>query len=228
MVSTWQLQRPALWPAVRRQAPVAINVGAMSQSTARGAGAAHPVSPAVVAAFRAGDRAAFITVYDALSAQVRPVIARFFPSSFERDEAVQEVWMHVLGVARSFDPARGELLPWLRSVAANRCRELLRARGRRVQPDAELEPDLVADGDAPDTHASRARARAALERFAGRLTGPEARVFKLSILDERSHDEVAAALGISPRRCKYLRLKVLRRALADSGLRQALEELGGP
>jgi SAM-dependent MidA family methyltransferase len=43
---------------------------------------------------------------------------------------VQEIWLQVHRMCEAYDPARGPLLPWLRAVAVNRCRELLRARGR--------------------------------------------------------------------------------------------------
>jgi RNA polymerase sigma-70 factor, ECF subfamily len=181
--------------------------------------------PDLLARFRQGDDGAFMSVYDEYRGELRPLVARFFASPFEREEATQEIWLHVHRMASAYDPARGPLLPWLRALAVNRCREILRAQGRRPPLDQGLaEGDLVAD-DTPESRARDERLRAAITRFAASLGAEEAGVFRLALVEELSHDEVAARLGISARRCKYLKLKLLERALAERALRQALEEL---
>jgi len=192
------------------------------------AGPSTDVAVDVVEKFCAGDRAAFMKVYDAYAAQVRPLVSRFFFRPFEREEAFQEVWLQVHRAAPTYDAARGELLPWLRTVAANRCKELLRARGRRPDPDVLLQDhDLVAATD-PEQTARATRLQAAIVRFEATLSPDEAKVFRWSLLEERSHDEVARLAGLSPRRCKYLRMKLLVRAAADADLRGALAEVTSP
>jgi RNA polymerase sigma factor (sigma-70 family) len=178
--------------------------------------------------FRQGDREAFGVVYDRHGATVRALVARYFHQPFEREEAVQEVWLQIHRVAGSFDAGRGELGPWLRTVAANRCKELLRARGRR--PDASVE---LGEGDAderpsPEDVARDARVRDAVTRFEAGLSADEAAVFRLSLVEERTLDETAQATGMSARRCKYLRKKLLLRAMVDPALRAALGEVGRP
>jgi RNA polymerase sigma-70 factor (ECF subfamily) len=177
--------------------------------------------------FRLGEREAFAAVYDAHAGVVRALVGRYFSRPFEREEAVQEVWLLVHRVAGSFDAGRGELLPWLRTVASNRCKELLRARGRRPDASAELgeaEPDA---GPSPEDVARDARVRDAVTRFEAGLSPEEAKVFRLSLIEERAHDETARAAGVSVRRCKYLRMKLLVRAAADPVLRAALREVTG-
>jgi RNA polymerase sigma-70 factor (ECF subfamily) len=184
-----------------------------------------PVDRDTEARFRRGEREAFLKVYEAHAMAVRALVGRFFLRPFEREEAVQEVWLLVHRVAKAFDPSRGELLPWLRTVAANRCKELLRAQGRRPDPRVELaEEDLLATSD-PEDEARTARVRTAVEHFVAGLSAEEALVFRLSLVEERSHDEAAKAAGISARRCKYLRMKLLVRAAADPVLRQVLGEV---
>jgi RNA polymerase sigma-70 factor (ECF subfamily) len=178
--------------------------------------------------FRLGGREAFVAIYEAHAGAVRALVARFFPRPFEQEEAVQEVWLHVHRVAGSFDAARGELLSWLRTVAANRCKELLRARGRRPDPGVEVQEGHVVERRDPESAARAARARDAVTRFAKGLAPDEAAVFRLSLVEERGHDEVARAAGISARRCKYLRMKLLLRAAADPALRAALGEVTEP
>ena len=196
------------------------------------AGASPPVDPATEARFREGDRTAFMTVYGACAPAVRALVGRFFVRPFEREEAVQEVWLLVHRMAPSFDPQRGSLLPWLRTLAANRCKELLRAQGRRPDARSEVDENTVGTDRGPERGPERSlgdtRLRAAVERFAAGLSPEDAQVFRLSLVEERTHDDVAHAIGISGRRCKYLRMKLLLRVAADPALRQALAEVAGP
>jgi RNA polymerase sigma-70 factor (ECF subfamily) len=180
------------------------------------------------ARFRLGERAAFLAVYEAHGGAVRALVSRYFSSPFEREEAVQEAWLQVHRVAASFDAERGELLPWLRTIAANRCKELLRARGRRPDARVELADDALDARPSPEDEARDARVRAAVTRFEARLSEDEAKVFRLSLVEERTHDETARAAGVSVRRCKYLRMKLLLRVAADPALRAALAEVTGP
>lgn len=177
-----------------------------------------------VVRFAAGDRDAFLVVYRAFAGPVRRWVARFFRSPFEQEEAVQEAWLTVHRMHSSFDVNKGELGPWLRTVAANRCRELLRAKGRR--PDAsvpleDVDEALWLDGPGPEDAALRARLREAVEKFAAGLDPQGQRVLRHGLVEEQTHEELAAALGVNVRRSKYLKLKLLQRAAADP-LLQAL------
>jgi RNA polymerase sigma-70 factor (ECF subfamily) len=178
--------------------------------------------------FRRGEREAFAAVYHEHAAPVRALVGRYFPHPFEREEAVQEVWLQIHRVAGSFDASRGALLPWLRTVASNRCKELLRARGRRPDARVELDDDAADGRPSPENAASEGRVREAVNRFEAGLSPDEAAVFRLSLVEERTLEDTAHATGMSARRCKYLRQKLLVRATADPALRAALGEVGEP
>ena len=196
---------------------------------ARKAAAERPrlFDDATIARFRRGDREAFLIVYDAHASHMRSLVARFFTRPFEREEAVQEIWLLAHRMVSAYDPERGEILPWLRVLGANRCKELLRAQGRRPAANVDLDLEALAEPSDPEQVAQAARARDAVARFERALAPEEARVFRLSLVEERSHDEVARAVGITVRRCKYLRMKLLLRAAADGELRRALAEVTG-
>lgn len=178
--------------------------------------------------FRQGERNAFSVVYDTHAAAIQALVGRFFSRPFEREEAVQEVWLHVHRVAGSFDAGRGQLLPWLRAIASNRCKELLRARGRRPDARFELEDGADETHPSPEEIARAARLREAVAAFEATLPSDEAAVFRLSLVEEHSLDETARRTGMSVRRCKYLRKKLLLRAAAEPTLRAALGEVGAP
>ena len=83
----------------------------------------------------------------------------------------------------------------------------------------------VEDGPSPEEGVRSARLREAVMRFEATLSPAEATVFRLSLVEERTLDETAGATGMSARRCKYLRKKLLVRAAADPALRAALGEV---
>lgn len=168
-----------------------------------------------------------MTVYDSCADDIRPVAARFFRTPFEREDALQEIWLHIHRMSHAYDPARGELLPWLRTLAANRCKEILRGLGRRPNANTALQDDdLVADLT-PEDEARTRRLQTALNDFVAGLNVDEAQVFRLSLMEEQTHDEVARVTGLSARRCKYLRMKLLARTLVSPQLRTALTEIVG-
>ncbi len=183
------------------------------------------LAPVLLSRFRSGDRDAFLEVYRTFAADVRRWVDRYFSRPFEQEEAVQEIWLMVHRQAGTFDPARGPLRGWLRTLAVNRCRELLRAKGRRLPDGDELEEALESPGGGPESAVRATRLREAVQQFAATLEPDEAKMLELGLLEGHSHEEVARALGVSVRRCKYLKKKILSRAAGDSRLRQALEEL---
>src|SRR4029079_11586481 len=131
-----------------------------------------------------GDADAFLAVHDACAPVIRALVGRYFASPFEREEAAQEIWLQAHPMASTYEPARGPLVPWLRALASNRCKELLRARGRRPDPRAELEEAEMAAEDGggdgggavtgPEAAARQARLRAAVARFSSELSEEEA------------------------------------------------------
>ena len=181
-----------------------------------------------VVRFASGDRGAFLEVYSAFAGPLRRWVGKFFKSPFEQEEAVQEAWLTVHRMHRSYDVNKGELAPWLRTVAANRCRELLRAKGRR--PDASVPLDdvddaLWLDAPGPEEGLLQAKLREAVERFAAGLDPEEVKVLRHGLIEEQSHEELAAVLGVNVRRSKYLKLKLLQRAATDVALRALADEV---
>jgi RNA polymerase sigma factor (sigma-70 family) len=178
--------------------------------------------------FRRGERGAFLEVYQAHAGDVRRWVGRFFSSPFEQEEAVQEIWLTTYRMQAGFDPARGALRPWLRTLAGNRCKELLRAKGRRpvdLDPIDDVADDLQTDAPGPEQQAQLARLRAAVDAFARTLPEDEAKVLTLGLIQEHTVEELAAALATNARRCKYLKKKLLERAASDPGLLAAYGEL---
>ena len=176
--------------------------------------------------FAAGERAAFAEVFELLRRDIFLLVRRFFASPFEQEEAVQEVWVQLHQARGRFDVNRHQdLVPWARQVARNRCRDLLRKRGRVREVPVE-DPGDVPGVQQPDPlgEVGRARVREGLGQFAASLGQQDRRFFQLCFVEERGHAEVAGAMGITARRSKYLKKKMIGRMMKNSTLRRALAE----
>jgi len=174
--------------------------------------------------FVAGDEDAFRQVFALLRRDVMRVVRRFFGRAFDQEEAFQEAWLDVYRNRQQFDVNRhAELRGWVRAVARNRCLDLLAAAG--VRPPAVTDDDAaqVAGPDPGPAAGVDREIRAALGRFTATLDAEERRVFALCFVEERPHEEVARLLGISERRSKYLKKKLLLRLERDPGLRSVRE-----
>jgi RNA polymerase sigma-70 factor (ECF subfamily) len=182
----------------------------------------------VLERFRRGDRLAFAELYRQHEGLVAAVARRFFASVFEQEEAVQEIWLLAHRMSAGFNATAGTFEGWLAVLGANRCRQLLRDKGRRPALDTGAEIPDASTGDAQDLDgAAVAYTRQVAEvvaRFIASLPPEEARVFHMAFVTELSNRQIATELGLTERRCKYLRKKILARAEEDAPLARALQD----
>jgi RNA polymerase sigma-70 factor (ECF subfamily) len=141
----------------------------------------------------AGDDRAWQTWYDESYAALEAyVVWRCGGLRDLADDAIQEAWLTAVRRVRAFDPERATFAAWLRGIAANVLRNLLRKRrsaacglaGVPAKPQA-AEPFRVAE------------ALAAL---------PEhyERVLRMKYLDGRGVDEIAAEWAETPKAVESL------------------------
>jgi RNA polymerase sigma-70 factor (ECF subfamily) len=111
-------------------------------------------------------------------------------------DVTQDVFVHLLAHAASFDAARGALQPWLLGITRNFVHRRTGADARFVANDDEAEPEVPAPPDADpatsiDTQRDLARLRAAIA-----APPPHYRdVLVLVELTERSYAEAAVICG---------------------------------
>jgi RNA polymerase sigma factor (sigma-70 family) len=174
--------------------------------------------------FVAGDEDAFEETFLLLRRDVWCVVQHFFRHAFDQDEAFQEAWLDIYRNRHRFDVNRyAELGAWIRTVARNRCLDLLRAAGVRLPAVADHDAAEEPGPDEARAAGSGQEIRAALALFVEQLEPDLRRVFVLCFVEERPHEEVARLLGISERRSKYLKKKLLQRLERDPGLRSVRE-----
>lgn len=167
---------------------------------------------ALVERTRAGELAAFETLYRAHAGRLRALTRRLSGDPARADELVQDVFVRAYERLGTF---RGESAfgTWLHRLAVNVVLEERRARGRR---DARfLLSDDVAAHDRPSAPSDRG---AALDLEAAIAALPEGARTVLVLYDVEGyqHDEIAALLGVSTGTTKaqlFRARKLLREAL---------------
>src|SRR5436309_9965995 len=116
------------------------------------------------------------------------------------EDLVQDVFLAVWRNARRFDPERGSVRTWVLQIAHFRLLNELRRRSR--QPEIVPDPDgLVLDGLpagdlGPAERTWQQHRRVILEAALARLPPPQREAVDLAFLDDLTHEQVAAELGV--------------------------------
>ena len=151
---------------------------------------------------RAAERARFIAeVFATHHRALRAFVARSLRNDEDVADTVQEVFLRI---AQLPDPSRIELNP--RAYLFRTAENLLIDRSRReqfrqVQRHDPLDEDLEVEHRAPSVE-SQVHWQRAMRQIAARLAdaGPRvSRVVEMSCLDDLTHPEIAARLGVTTR-----------------------------
>jgi RNA polymerase sigma-70 factor (ECF subfamily) len=116
------------------------------------------------------------------------------------EDLVQDVFLTVWCNAGRFDPERGSVRSWLLQIAHFRL--LNELRRRRRQPEIVADPDglvlagLPGSDPGPAETVSLQRRRAVLQSALDALPRPQREALGLAFLDDLTHEQVAAELGL--------------------------------
>ena len=120
-------------------------------------------------------------------------------SRAEAEELLQEVFVELWRRAPQYDPARGNVVAWVITVARCRALDALRARARRSgnrQSEYSEGDALVTESGRPDVMASSTRWHQALRKSFQRLKPEERAVLELSYFQGMSHGQIADCLDL--------------------------------
>ncbi|MFW6086693.1 MAG: RNA polymerase sigma factor [Myxococcota bacterium] len=146
---------------------------------------------------RRGDEAAFREIFERHRDTVARVVQRFLGPSADRDDVVQDVFVHVF---RSIGSFRGEakFSTWLYRLTANVTKmHLRRAQSRPRIADAAI-PETVPErepAESPEAILSRDRRVRALYRVLDRLSEKKRTALVLHDLEGLPAKEIAAIVG---------------------------------
>jgi RNA polymerase sigma-70 factor (ECF subfamily) len=163
-----------------------------------------------------GDRGAFETIFRQFQPRLRYYLRRLNTGGDHVDDTLQDVWVKVVRQVGSLRDARAFIV-WLYTIARNEAYGKAKAKDPFVElTDEHLE--LVTDDHEPVfSDEDAARIHAALAR----LTPAHREILTLGFLEDLSHKQIAAILGIrdgTVRSRIYYAKQALRRELEkDNG-----------
>lgn len=185
------------------------------------AGAASD-EPALLAALRAGHEWAFEAMIRLYGARLLAVARRFTSNDEDARDVVQSAYLSAFRALHTFE-GRCRLSTWLHRIVVNTA--LMKLRSERRKPEDSIDAWLPAFGDdgqhveqfadwsAPaDELLSRNQTRATVRKCIRQLPENYRAVLLLRDIEERSTQEVAAMLGLTPTAVK-VRLHRARQAL---------------
>jgi len=152
--------------------------------------------------------------FDRQRPQLRAVAYRILGSLTEADDAVQEAWLRL---RRTDAEQIDSLAPWLTTVVARICLNLLRSRQTRgEQPLDGLRPEPIIDDPAAGTDPEHEALLAesvgiALQVVLGTLGPAERLAFVLHDMFAVPFDEIAAMVDRSPQATRQLASRARRR-----------------
>src|SRR5438876_5896831 len=116
------------------------------------------------------------------------------------EDIVQDVFLAVWRNAATFDPERGSVRAWILQIAHFRLLNELRRRSRQPGIEAAPEGPGLASPPARDPGPAEAAAaehrRATLQSAVDELPSPQRAAIRLAFLDDLTHEQVAAELGL--------------------------------
>ncbi len=144
----------------------------------------------------AGDRQAFLALYDRYAARVHALSLRMLGESMAAEEVTQDAFLKLWTRASSFVPDRGSLLTWLLTIARRTALDRIRLESRRPAlaepPNAEGSWD-----DLPDAAGGTDEARWRSLRFAvNDLPVEQRRVIELAFYHGLSHSQISNELDV--------------------------------
>lgn len=151
----------------------------------------------LLAAVARGDARAFRQLYDLTSGPLHGILLSSIGHQDLAEEALQESYIKIWQKAGTYDPARGQPMPWLATLVRNQARDVLRAR-RPDEFGADLhseEAELAAASPDPCLELERAQQVSQLRAPLAALPPPARTGVLLTCYAGYSHQESAELLG---------------------------------
>jgi len=165
----------------------------------------HKSDEELLAEHLAGTPEAFDVLVARYAEELYPFFQRFVGNAAAADDLVQETLLQVHLAANTFDPERA-FKPWLYTIAANKGRDFMRARGRRpVQsldsPGADQEApslatQLEAESGAAGEDFDAEERRQAVRTLIAKMPELQRLILVLGYYQRLPYSEIAEILGI--------------------------------
>ena len=101
----------------------------------------NPDDHQLVARVVKSDESAFLILYDRYAPRVYALTLRVLGDAMLAEEATQDTFLKLWSRARQFNPAQGELGPWLLTIAHRTALDRLRLENRRIPASNTQDPE---------------------------------------------------------------------------------------
>lgn len=180
----------------------------------------------VVARAQKGDRRAFEAIYRAYASTIYGYV--LVPMLGDKDDAhdcLRETFLSAHKALPNYTYKESGIYGWLKVLAKNKARDLLRASGRRQRLRGAFSEHVEVLGGPAATSAGeeevlRGQLRAQIEVVLERMNPRYATVLRMRLLEERSREECAGILEVKIGTLDVLLFR------ACKAFRQACEKLG--
>jgi RNA polymerase sigma-70 factor, ECF subfamily len=142
---------------------------------------------------------ALATFYDGTSSMVYGLAMRVVRDASSAEDITHEVYLQVWRKAASYDPERGEVLPWLATLVRSRAIDYLRSRkARRAESEDTLQEiaELRDFRPNPELECITARNSGLVRSAIGELPSEQREVIELAYFSELSHSEISKKTGL--------------------------------
>lgn len=154
-----------------------------------------PDDQQLVARVVKGDERAFLTLYDRYASRVYGLTLRVLGNAMLAEEVTQDTFLKLWSRAKQFDADKGNLAPWLLTIAHRTALDRLRLENRRVPASNTNDPEDVWP-ILPDENTQTNEARWRSLHFAVQSLPKEQRqVIDLAYYKGLSQSEIAEVLG---------------------------------
>jgi RNA polymerase sigma-70 factor (ECF subfamily) len=150
----------------------------------------------LVARVSAGDRTAFLSLYDQFSSRVFGLAMTMLHEKQAAEEVTQETFLKLWTRADTYQAARGAFLTWLLTIARRTALDLIRRESRRP-PLSSFSEDNELLSQLPQPASGTEEARWGTVRFAmAELPDEQRKVIALAFYHGLSQSQIAATLDI--------------------------------
>jgi RNA polymerase sigma-70 factor (ECF subfamily) len=148
----------------------------------------------LVELLRAGDRDALAEVYHRWSTLVHSIALRSLGNHHDAEDVTQQVFVSAWRSRESLRPGVGSLPGWLAAITRRRCADLHAAKSRDRRN--ALAVAQVSERDTGPPESDLVTDRVVIAQELAELGDPRATVIRLAVIEGRTHEDVAAHLGL--------------------------------
>jgi len=152
-----------------------------------------------------GDTEAFSQLVGRYETELYRYLVSFTGQPSVAEEAFQEAFLQVHLVADRFEQTR-KFRPWLYTIAVNKARDILRARGRRPSmqviavddesSESDLWAHLLREEDTPETLYEQKELRETVQKVIGQMSENLREILLLAYFKQLQYKEIAEVVGV--------------------------------